>query len=197
MRRLSGFTRKSRVHYQKGVWAASEIWKKKKQRKFKKRKGSHRRDGFKSLRKTASCGKANMANQKTMTPTTRRIGGKARQEGKKGQSKFQYPFDGNTGSPSYENGKGRERQIQLIAAVAGRETREASCHSAAGWSDQGWDASWRSEGGWYSSRDISSTGHAMWQSVMHFSSMRAKSRQRSLQHTTCQSPPITACWQPS
>ena len=31
-------------------------------------------------------------------------------KGKKGNSKFQYPFDGNKGDPSYDNGKGKGGQ---------------------------------------------------------------------------------------
>ena len=84
--------------------------------KFKKRKGkgksgnkkgSHQRGGFKPFRKSGSGGKANTANE-NYDPYDQAYWGKCKgKQGKKGISKFQYPYDGNNGYPSYESGKGR------------------------------------------------------------------------------------------
>ena len=139
--------------------------------KFKKRKGkgkstskkgSHQRGGFKPFRKGSSGGKANMANE-YQDPYDQAYWGKGTgKEGKKGKSKFQYPYDGNKGYPSYDNGNGKGGQekgkSKTFAAIA-EKTEE---QPYAGWTDQDWDPSWNwSEQGWYSSHETSSTGQAM------------------------------------
>ena len=71
--------------------------------KFKKRKGkgkssskkgNHRRGGFRPFKKSGSGGKANMADEYS-DPYDQAYWGKGKgKKGKKGKSKFQYPFDG-------------------------------------------------------------------------------------------------------
>ena len=79
------------------------------------KKGSHRRGGFKQLKKSVCGGKAGMANE-DCDPYDHPFWGEGKaKKGKKGKSKFQYPFDGNQGYPSYDNGKG---------------SRRAACHTA-------------------------------------------------------------------
>ena len=74
------------------------------------KKGSHQRGGFKPFRKSGSGGKANMANE-NYDPYDQAYWGKGKEKkGKKGKSKLQYPYDGNKGYPSYENGKGKSGQ---------------------------------------------------------------------------------------
>ena len=93
--------------------------------------------------------------------------------GKKGKSKFQYPFDGNKGYPSYDNGKGKGRhdkgKSKTFAAIAEKleehpanpQVAELPEPTYAGWTDQDWDQSWNwNEQGWYSFDETSSTGQA-------------------------------------
>ena len=87
-----------------------------------------------SFQKSGSGGKANVAN-----------------EGKKGKSKFQYPYDGNKGYPSYDNGKGKGGQekgkSKTFAATAEKteeqpaiqQTAPSTEPTYAGWTDQDWD----------------------------------------------------------
>ena len=95
-------------------------------------------------------------------------------KGKKGKSKFRYPYDGNKGYPSYDNGKGKGGQekgkSKTFAAIAEKteeqpaiqQTAPSTEPTYAGWTDQDWDPSWNwSEQGWYSSHETSSTGQAM------------------------------------
>ena len=61
----------------------------------------------KPFNKSGSGGKANMANE-NYDPYDQAYWGKGKsKKGKKGTSKFEYPFDGNKGYPSYDNGKGK------------------------------------------------------------------------------------------
>ena len=92
---------------------------------------------------------------KIRIPTTRHIGEKAKERrGKKGKSKFQYPYDGNKGYSSYDNGKGRGGQekgkSKTFAAIAEKTeeqpamqpTAPSTAPTYAGWTDQDWDPSW-------------------------------------------------------
>ena len=111
--------------------------------KFKKRKGkgksgnkkgSHQRGGFKPFRKSGSGGKAYMANE-NYDPYDQAYWGKGKgKKGKKGQSKFQYPYDGNKGYPSYESGKGKSGQekgkSKTFAATAEKTDGGATRHPA-------------------------------------------------------------------
>ena len=70
-------------------------------------------------------------------------------KGKKGTSKFQYPYDGNKGYPSYENGKGKSgHEKGSPRRSQPPQRRRRSSHPAsieptyAGWTDQDWDQSW-------------------------------------------------------
>ena len=147
---------------------------------FKKRKGkgkstskkSHQRGGFKPFRKGSSGGKANMANE-YQDPYDQAYCGKGKEKkGKKGKSKFQYPYDGSKGYPSYDNGKGKGGQekgkSKTFAAIAEKteeqiqQTAPSTEPTCAGWTDQDWDPSWNwSEQGWYSFHETSSAGQAM------------------------------------
>ena len=85
-------------------------------------KGSHRRGGFKPFKKSVSGGKANMANENYDAYDQAYWGKGKSKKGKKGKSKFQYPFDGNKGYPSYDNGKGKgghdKEKSKTFAAIA-------------------------------------------------------------------------------
>ena len=125
------------------------------------KKGSHQRGGFKPFRKSGSGGKANMANA-NYDPYDQAYWGKGNgKKGKKGKSQFQYPYDGNKGYPSFENGKGNgghdKGKSKTFAAIA-----PSTEPTDAGWTDQDWDQSWTwNEQGWYSSHETSSTGQAL------------------------------------
>ena len=95
-------------------------------------------------------------------------------KGKKGTSKFQYPYDGNKGYPSYESGKGKGGQekgkSKTFAATAEKTEEQPAIQQTApsieptyaGWTDQDWDQSWTwNEQGWYSSHETSSAGQAL------------------------------------
>ena len=95
-------------------------------------------------------------------------------KGKKGKSKFQSPYDGNKGYPSYENGKGKgghnKGKSKTFAAIAEKPEKHPATQQVAelqgpayaGWTDQDWDQSWTwNEQGWYSSHETSSTGQAL------------------------------------
>ena len=95
-------------------------------------------------------------------------------KGKKGKSKFQYPYDGNKGYPSYENGKGKgghdNGKSKTFAAIAEKpeehpatqQVAELQEPAYAGWTDQDWDQSWTwNEQGRYSSYETSSAGQAL------------------------------------
>ena len=149
---------------------------KKRKRKGKSgnKKGSHQRGGFKPFRKSGSGGKANMANE-NYDPYDQAFWGKGKgKKGKKGQSKFQYPYDGSKGSPSYENSKGKgghdKGKSKTFAAIAEKSEEHPATQPVAelqepayaGWTDQDWDQSWTwNEQGWYSSHKTSSTGQAL------------------------------------
>ena len=118
--------------------------------------------------------KANMANenQDRCDPA---YGGKGEgRKGKKVKSKFQYPYDGNSGYPSYGSGKeksGRDKGKSKTFAATAENLEEQSANQQiapstepayASWTDQDWDPSWNwSESGWYSSHETSSTGQAL------------------------------------
>ena len=71
---------------------------------FKKEQSPTRWQPF---RKSGSGGKANRANE-NQDPYDQTYWGKGRgKKGKRGKSKFQYPYDGNKGYPSADNGKGK------------------------------------------------------------------------------------------
>ena len=111
---------------------------------------------------------------KTMIPTTRHIGEKAKERRERKENQFQYPYDGNKGYPSYENGKGKgghdKGKSKTFAAIAEKteeqpaiqQTAPSTEPTYAGWTDQDWDQSWTwNEQGWYSSHETSSTGQAL------------------------------------
>ena len=138
------------------------------------KKGSHQRGGFKPFRKSGSVGKANMANE-NYDPYDQAYWGKGKgKKGKKGTSQFQYPYDGNKGYPSYENGKGKsghdKGKPKTFAATAEKMEEQPAIQQTApsreptyaGWTDQDWDQSWTwNEQGWYSSHETSSAGQAL------------------------------------
>ena len=122
--------------------------------RFKKRKGkrkstsSHQRGGFKPFRKGSSGGKANMASQQKSGSLRPGILNKGKgKKGKEGKSKFLYPYER----------KRRTRKMETQAQDVRSPRREdggAARHSA--------DCTiYRSEQGWYSSHESSSTGQAM------------------------------------
>ena len=138
------------------------------------KKGSHQRGGFKPFRKSGSGGKANMANE-NYDPYDQAYWGKGTgKKGKKGKSKFQFPYDGNKGYPSYENGKGKsgheKGKSKTFAATAEKteeqpaiqQTAPSTEPTYAGWTDQDRGQSWAwNEHGWHSSHETSSAGQAL------------------------------------
>ena len=52
-----------------------------------------------------------------------------RKKGKKGKSKFQYPYDGNKGYPSYENAREKADMTKENLRSRRREAGGASCRS--------------------------------------------------------------------
>ena len=119
---------------------------------MRSKKGSHQRGGFKPFRK----GSHDQAYWEKA---------KERRESKENS---QYPYDGNKGYPSYDNGKGKGRQEKGKSKTfaektpAIQPTAPSTEPTYAGWTDEDWDPSWNwSEQGWYSSHESSSTGQAM------------------------------------
>ena len=129
----------------------------------RKIKGSHQRGGVTPFRKSGSGGKATLANT-NQDPYDQAYWGKGIGKKGTGKSKFQKPYDGNKGCPSYENGKGKgghdKGKSKTFAATAenleeqsaNQRTVPSTEPTKAGWTDQDWDPSWNwSEPGWYSS----------------------------------------------
>ena len=94
------------------------------------KKGSHQRGGLKPFRKGSSGGRANMANE-YQDPYDQAYWGKGKgKKGKERKSKFQYPYDGNKGYPSYDNGKGKGGQekgkSKTFTAIAEKTEEQAA-----------------------------------------------------------------------
>ena len=89
----------------------------------------------KPFRKSGSGGKANMANE-NYDPYDQAYWGKGKgKKGKKGKAKFQYPYDGNKGYPSYENGKGKgghdKGKSKTFAAIAEKTEEQPAIQQTA------------------------------------------------------------------